>query len=42
MASYTITLQSPDRTENPFDCDEDTYILEAAEEEGLDLASLHS
>ena len=39
MASYTITLQSPDGTENKFDCAEDHYILEAAEDEGLDLPS---
>jgi len=39
MASYTITLQSPDGTENTFDCEDDTYILERAEEEGIDLPS---
>ena len=39
MASYTITLQSPDGTETTFDCADDTYILEAAEEEGLVIPS---
>ena len=35
--SYTITLQTPDGTENTFECAEDQYILEAAEEAGVDL-----
>lgn len=35
--AYTITLQTPDGTENTFDCAEDQYILEAAEEAGIDL-----
>ena len=39
MASYSITLQSPDGTETKFDCADDTPILEQAEEEGLDLPS---
>ncbi len=39
MASYTITLQSPDGTETTFDCADDTPILEQREEEGLDLPS---
>jgi|TARA_R100000353_G_scaffold67400_1_gene52418 ferredoxin len=37
MASYTITLKSPDGTENVIECNDDQYILDAAEEEGVDL-----
>jgi len=36
MASYTITLQTSDG-EHSITCDEDTYILDAAEEQGVDL-----
>ena len=39
MASYSITLQSSDGTETTFDCSDETYILEQAEEEGIDLPS---
>ncbi|WJZ48318.1 ferredoxin [Synechococcus phage DSL-LC02] len=35
--TYSITLQSPDGTENVIQCAEDQYILEAAEEAGIDL-----
>ena len=35
----TITLQSPDRSTETFDCDSDTFILEALEEAGLDHPS---
>ena len=35
--TYTITLQSPDGTENVIQCAEDQYILEAAEEAGVDM-----
>tara|TARA_B100000575_G_scaffold285227_1_gene280251 strand:+ start:481 stop:774 length:294 start_codon:yes stop_codon:yes gene_type:complete len=35
----TITLQSPDGSTETFECDEDTTILDALEEEGLDHQS---
>ena len=37
--AYNVTIQSPDGTENTFECAEDQYILEAAEEAGVDLPS---
>jgi ferredoxin len=37
MTTYNITLQSPDGTENTFQCTDDQYILEAAEEADIDL-----
>jgi len=37
--NYSITLRSSDGTEETFDCSEDTYILDALEEEGLDHPS---
>tara|TARA_B100000131_G_scaffold20845_1_gene20260 strand:+ start:42 stop:338 length:297 start_codon:yes stop_codon:yes gene_type:complete len=35
--AYSITLRSPDGAEEVIQCEEDQYILEAAEEAGLDL-----
>ena len=35
--AYNITLQSPDGTESVIQCEEDQYILDAAEEAGVDL-----
>ena len=35
--TYSITLRSADGTENVIQCVEDQYILEAAEEAGVDL-----
>ena len=35
--AYTITLKAPDGTESTFACEDDQYILDAAEEAGVDL-----
>ena len=35
----TITLQTPDGSTETFECDEDTFILEALEDAGLDHSS---
>jgi len=37
--SYSITLRSSDGTENVIECESDQYILDAAEEAGIDLPS---
>ena len=39
MASYSITLRSPDGSEEIFDCPDDQFILDTLEEAGLDHPS---
>ena len=39
MTVFNVTLQSPDGTETTIECADDQYILEAAEEAGVDLPS---
>ena len=35
---YSITLKAPDGTESVIDCPDDSYILDAAEEAGIDMS----
>ena len=37
--AYSVTLQQPDGSEVKFECPDDQYILEAAEEAEVDLPS---
>ena len=37
MTTFNITLQAPDGTETTFPCEDDQYILDAAEEAGVDM-----
>ena len=36
MATYNVTIQTPE-SESTFPCEDDQYILDAAEEQGIDL-----
>ncbi len=37
MATYQVTLQSPDGTSTTIECPDDQYIFEAADEAGIDI-----
>ena len=38
--SHTVTLRSPDGREETFDCPEDQYVIDAAEENGIDISRI--
>ena len=37
LRNMNVTIKAPDGTETSFECDGDTYILDAAEEAGADM-----
>ena len=37
MTTFNITPQAPDGTETTFPCEDDQYILDAADEAGVDM-----
>ena len=36
MATFNVTFRSPDGSESSFECDSETYVLDGAEEAGVD------
>ena len=35
--TFNVTLRAPDGTENVITCEDDQYVLDAAEEQGIDM-----